>query len=82
MMLFTVLFWRVSQAWNPHQLKISQVFEACDSLKLLSIHFDLCVDVTGAVSHQLGILGTDLHFVGCGGVLETLNETRKIFSYQ
>ena len=63
MMLFTVLFWRVSQAWNPHQLKISQVFEACDSLKLLSIYFELCVDATGVVCHQLGLLSTDLHAV-------------------
>ena len=38
-----------------------QVFEACDCLKLLSIHFDLCVDATGVVCHQLGLLGTDLY---------------------
>ena len=40
--------------------------EACDSLKLLSIYFDLCVDATGVVCHQLGLLDTDLHAVGCG----------------
>ena len=45
----------------------------CDCLKLLSIHFDLCVDATGVVCHQLGLLGTDLHAVGCGGFAETLN---------
>ena len=38
-----------------------QLLEACDSLKILSIHFDLCVDATGVVCHQLGLLGTDLH---------------------
>ena len=43
------------------------LLEACDSLKLLSIYFDLCVDATGVVCHQLGLLGTDLHAVGCGG---------------
>ena len=41
----------------------AKVFEACDCLKLLSIHFDLCVDATGVVCHQLGLLGTDLHAV-------------------
>ena len=43
----------------------AQVFEPCDCLKLLSIHFDLCVDAAGVVCHQLGLLGTDLHAVGC-----------------
>ena len=43
------------------------------SLKLLSFNFDLCVDATGVVCHQLGLLGTDLHAVGCGGFVETLN---------
>ena len=50
-----------------------QAPEACDSLKLLSIYFYLCVDATGVVCHQLGLLGTDLHAVGCGGFVETLN---------
>ena len=35
--------------------------------------FNLCVDVTAVVCHQLGLLGTDLHAVGCGGFVETLN---------
>ena len=39
------------------------MLKACDSLKLLSIYFDLCVDATGVVCHQLGLLGTDLHAV-------------------
>ena len=29
----------------------------------LSIHFDLCVDATGVVCYQLGLLGADLHAV-------------------
>ena len=68
MLLLLVLSCRVTQAWNPHQ-----VFEACDCLKLLSIHFDLCVDATGVVCHQLSLLSTDLHAVGCGGFVEALN---------
>ena len=47
--------------------------EACDCLKFLSIYFNLCVVATGVVCHQLGLLGTDLHAVGCGGFLKTLN---------
>ena len=57
--------------FEPYQ--VAQVFEACDSLKLLSIHFDLCVDATGVVCHQLGLLGTNLHALGCGGFVETIN---------
>ena len=49
------------------------MFEACDCLKLLSIHFDLCVDATGVVCDQLGLLDTDLYAVGCGGFVKTLN---------
>ena len=51
----------------------AQVFEACDRLKPLSTHFDLCVDATGVVCHQLSLLSTDLHAVGCGGFVEALN---------
>ena len=41
-------------------------------LKLVTtICFDLCVDVTGVVCHQLGLLGTGLLAVGCGGFFET-----------
>ena len=46
--------------------------EACVCLKPLSIHFDLCVDATGVVCHQLSLLGTDLHAVGCGGFAKAL----------
>ena len=35
--------------------------------------FDLLVDATDVVGHQLGLLGTDPHAVGCGGFVETLN---------
>ena len=73
MLLLSVLSWTVAQACNPHQLSLSPVLEACDCFKLLSIYFDLCVDATGVCFHQLGLLGTDLHAVGCGGFVETLN---------
>ena len=33
-------------------------------LKFLSIYFNLSVDATGIVCHQLGLLGTELHAVG------------------
>ena len=46
---------------------------ACDSLKLLSVYFDLWVDATGVVYHQFGLLGTDLHTVGCEGFVKMLN---------
>ena len=49
-----------------------EIFEACDYLKLLSIHFDLCVDAIGVVCHQLALLGTDPHAIGCGGFVKTL----------
>ena len=52
---------------EPRYLKL-------DCLKLLSIHFDLCVDATGVVCHQLSLLSTDLHAVGCGGFVEALNQ--------
>ena len=41
--------------------------------KLQSIHSDLCVAAISVVCHQLGFLGTDLHAVGCGGFVKTLN---------
>ena len=42
-------------------------------LELVTIYFNLCVDATGVVCHQRGLLGTNLHAVGCGGFVETLN---------
>ena len=43
------------------------------TLIIVAIYFDLCVDATGVVCHQLGLLSTDLHAVGCGGFVKTLN---------
>ena len=54
-------------------LELSSVITEPRYLKHLFIHFNLCVDATGVVCHQLGLLGTDLHVVGCGGFVETLN---------
>ena len=51
---------------EPRYLKLVTV-------KLLSIHFDFCIDVTGVVCHQLSLHGTDLHAAGCEGFVETLN---------
>ena len=48
------------------------VIEACDCLKFLSVYFDL-LDAAGVACHQLRLLGTDLHAVGCGSFAETLN---------
>ena len=53
---------------EPRYLKLVTVSSLC-----LFIHFDLCVDATGVVCHQLGLLGTDLHAVGCRGFVKTLN---------
>ena len=50
-----------------------QVLETCDCLKLLSLYFSLCVDANGVVCHQPGLLSTELHAIGCGGFVETLN---------
>ena len=51
---------------EPRYLKVVTV-------KLLSIYFDLSVDATGVVCHQLGLLDTDLHAIGCGGFVESLS---------
>ena len=45
---------------EPRYLKLVIV-----TIKLLSYYFNLCVGVTGVVSHELGLLGTDLQAVGC-----------------
>ena len=52
---------------EPSYLKLVTVSSFC--LFIL----DLCVDATGVVCHQLGLLGTDLHAVGFGGFVKTLN---------
>ena len=49
---------------------ILESIAACDNLKLLSVYFDLFVDATGVVCHQLGLLVTDLHAIG---FVKTLN---------
>ena len=58
---------------EPSSLITEPSYLACDSLKLLSIFFELSLDVIGVVCHKLGLLGTDLLAVGCGGFVETLN---------
>ena len=45
--------------------------------KLMSIYSNICVSATVCLfvfCHQLGLLGTDLHAVSCGGFVETLNQ--------
>ena len=51
---------------EPRYLKLVTVSSFCPFI-------DLCVVATGVVCHQLGLLGTDLHAVGCGGFVKTLN---------
>ena len=51
---------------EPRYLKLVTVSSLCPFTLI-------CVDATGVVCHQLGLLGTDLHAVGCGGFVETLN---------
>ena len=58
---------------EPSSVITAQALEACDCLKLLSVHFDLRVGATGVVCHHLGLLDTDLNVVGCGGFVKTLN---------
>ena len=58
---------------EPSSVITAHVFQACDSLKHLSVYFDSCVNATGGVCYQLGFLGTDFQAVGCGGYVETLN---------
>ena len=45
-------------------------------MKLVTVfnyfYFNLCVDASGVVCHQLGLLGSDLLAVGCGSFVETL----------
>ena len=73
MLLSSVLSWRISQVWSPRQIQLSPGTRTCDCPELLSLYFDLLVDAAGVVCHQLGLLGTDLHAVGCGSFVETHN---------
>ena len=51
---------------EPRYLKLVTVSSFCPFTLI-------CVDATGVVCHQLGLLGTDPHAVGCGGFVKTLN---------
>ena len=77
MLLSSVLSWRVSRLGTLVRYNGAQELEACDCLKLLSIHFDLYVDhqldSTGVVCHQVDLLGTDFHAVGCAVFVKTLS---------
>ena len=69
-LLSSGLSWRVSKAWNPHQL--------CQGtwslwLSQASVHSLWSLCWCHWCCHQLGLLGTDLHAVGCGGFVETLH---------
>ena len=69
---------RISRILELREILLSiqtcfSLVNAADCLKLLSIHFDLCVDAAGVVCHQLGLLGADLHAVGCGGFVKMLS---------
>ena len=52
---------------EPRYLKLVTVTSFCP-FTLISA----CVDATGVVCHQLGLLGTVLHAVGRGGFVKTL----------
>ena len=52
---------------EPRYLKLVTVSSFCPFTLII------CVDATSVVCHQLGLLGTDLHAVGCGGFVKTLN---------
>ena len=57
-------------ALEPSSLiNCAQVLEACHCLKLLPIYFDICFDTAGVVCYRLGLFCTDLHAVGCGGLV-------------
>ena len=57
-------------ALKPSSLiNCAQVLEACHCLKLLPIYFDICFDTAGVVCYRLGLFCTDLHAVGCGGLV-------------
>ena len=53
---------------EPRYLKLVTVSSFCP-FTLISVR----VDATGVVCHQFGLLGNDLHAVGCGGFVKTLN---------
>ena len=52
---------------EPRYLKLLTVSSFCPFTWIS------CVDATGVVCHQLGLLGADLHAAGCVGFVKTLN---------
>ena len=67
-----MLSWRVSQAWNPHIVITEPRYLKFVTVTSFSPFTLICVDATGVVCHQLGLLGTDLHAVGCEYFAKTL----------
>ena len=62
MLLLSVLSWRVSQAWNPRQLKLSQGY-----LKLVTVSSVCLFTLIFVLMPMVLFVITDLHAVGCGG---------------
>ena len=52
---------------EPRYLKFVTASSFCP-FSVISVFY-----ATGVVCHQLGLLGTDLHAVGCGGFFKMLN---------
>ena len=71
MLLLSVLSWRVSWAWNPHQLQLSPGIWSLGQSQA-SVHLFWSLFWCLWCCHQLG-LGTDLHAIGCGGFVKMLN---------
>ena len=67
--LLSVLHWRVSQAWNPHQLQLSPGTWSL-WLSQASVHLLNSALMSLVSCHKLGLLGNDLHAVGCGGFVD------------
>ena len=55
----------MSDTTEPRYSKLVAVLSFCP--------FDVLVNAAGVVCHQVGLLCTDLHAVGFGGFVETLN---------
>ena len=56
----------LSDTTEPRYSKLMTVSSFCPFTLIL------LVGAAGAVCHQLDLLGTDLHAVGCGGFIDTL----------
>ena len=57
-----------SDTTEPRYLKLVTVSSFCPFTLI-----DLFVDAAGDICHQFGLLGTDLHAIGCGDFVEMLN---------